>query len=95
MTNAVYGFTSMLINLLKDHQPDRLAVAFDRPEPTFRHDLTPTYKAQRESAPDILRQQMGLVREVLEVLAIPVLDLAGFEADDIIATLGHAGARPW
>ncbi len=91
VTNAVYGFTSMLIYLLKDQQPDRIVVAFDRPEPTFRHELTPTYKAQRESAPDILRQQMGLVREVLEVLTIPVLDKAGFEADDIIATLATRG----
>ena len=91
VTNAVYGFTSMLIYLLRDQQPDRIVVAFDRPEPTFRHELTPTYKAQRESAPDILRQQMGLVREVLEVLTIPVIDKAGFEADDIIATLATRG----
>ena len=91
VTNAVYGFTSMLIYLLKEHQPDRIVVAFDRPEPTFRHELTPTYKAQREAAPDILRQQLGLVREVLEVLTMPVLDKAGFEADDIIATLATQG----
>ncbi|MXW75187.1 MAG: DNA polymerase I [Acidimicrobiaceae bacterium] len=91
VTNAVYGFTSMLIYLLKEHEPDRIVVAFDRPEPTFRHELTPTYKAQRESAPDILRQQMGLVREVLDVLAMPVLDKAGYEADDIIATLATQG----
>ncbi len=91
VTNAVYGFTSMLIYLLREHEPDRIVVAFDRPEPTFRHELTPTYKAQRESAPDILRQQMGLVREVLEVLAMPVLDKAGYEADDIIATLATRG----
>ena len=70
VTNAVFGFTSMLINLMKDHEPDHVAVAFDRPEPTFRHEMTPTYKAQRESAPDILRQQMGLVREVLEAMAM-------------------------
>ncbi len=87
VTNAVFGFTSMLINLMKDHEPDLIAVAFDRPEPTFRHEMTPTYKAQRESAPDILRQQMGLVREVLEALALPSLEIVGFEADDIIATL--------
>ena len=87
VTNAVFGFTSMLINLMKDHEPDLVAVAFDRPEPTFRHEMTPSYKAQRESAPDILRQQMGLVREVLDGLAMPSLDLVGFEADDIIATL--------
>jgi DNA polymerase-1 len=87
VTNAVFGFTSMLINLLRDHQPDAIAVAFDRPEPTFRHDLVPTYKAQREEAPDILRQQLGLVRRVLESLGIPMIDRAGFEADDVIATL--------
>ena len=65
VTNAVYGFTAMLIYLLKEHQPDGVIVAFDRPEPTFRHVQIPTYKAQREEAPDILRQQMGLVREVI------------------------------
>ena len=87
VTNAVYGFTSMLVNLLKDHQPDGIAVAFDRPEPTFRHELVPDYKAGRSAAPDILRQQMGLVRQVVEALAIPIIEIAGFEADDVIATL--------
>ncbi len=91
VTNAVFGFTSMLINLMKDHTPDRIGVAFDRPEPTFRHEMTPSYKAQRESAPDILRQQMGLVREVLDALRIPSIDVVGYEADDIIATLATAG----
>ncbi len=87
VTNAVYGFTSMLINLLKDHHPDRIAVAFDRPEPTFRHEMISDYKAGRAEAPDILRQQMGLVRQVVNALRIPTVELAGFEADDIIATL--------
>src|ERR1700730_6730538 len=87
VTNAVFGFTSMLINLLKDHQPDHIAVAFDRPEPTFRHKLIDTYKAGRAETPDILRQQMGLVRQVVETLHIPLLELAGYEADDIVATL--------
>ncbi len=91
VTNAVFGFTSMLINLLRDHQPDALAVAFDRPEPTFRHDAEPTYKAQREAAPDILRQQMGLVRDVLDVLRFTQIEKPGVEADDIIATLATAG----
>src|SRR3954471_10224645 len=63
VTNAVFGFTSMFINLLKDHKPDVVIAAFDRPEPTFRHEANPTYKANRNEAPDILRQQMGLVRE--------------------------------
>ena len=71
VTNAVFGFTSMLINLLKDHQPDRVAVAFDRPEPTFRHEMVTDYKAGRTAAPDILRQQLGLVRQVIEALTHP------------------------
>jgi DNA polymerase-1 len=87
VTNAVYGFTSMLVNLLRDHGSERVAVAFDRPEPTFRHERVETYKANRDAAPDILRQQMGLVRQVLESLGIPILEKAGFEADDILATL--------
>ncbi len=87
VTNAVFGFTSMLINLLRDHQPDQVAVCLDRPEPTFRHQAIPTYKAGRAEAPDILRQQLGLVRQVVEVLNLPVLELSGFEADDLIATL--------
>ena len=86
VTNAVFGFTSMLINVLKDHTPDGVLVAFDRPEPTFRHEAEPLYKAQREAAPDILRQQMGLVREVLDAVGITAIDLSGWEADDIIAT---------
>ena len=91
VTNAVYGFTSMLINLLKDHSPELIAVAFDRAEPTFRHKRTPTYKAQRDETPNRLLEQLGIVREMLDLLAIPVLDKAGFEADDIIATLATRG----
>ncbi|MEX2293182.1 MAG: DNA polymerase I [Acidimicrobiales bacterium] len=91
VTNAVYGFTSMLVNLLRDHQPDGIAVALDLPAPTFRHERVTTYKANREAAPDILRQQMGLVREVVTSLGIPILEVAGFEADDVIATLATEG----
>jgi len=87
VTNAVYGFTSMLVNLLKDHEPDRIAVAFDRPEPTFRHAMIPDYKAGRAETPDILRQQLGLVRQVVDTLGMPVVDAPGYEADDVIATL--------
>ena len=86
VTNAVYGFVSMLSLMLKEHRPAGLVVAFDRSEPTFRHEAEPTYKAQRESAPEILRQQLGIVREVLSALGVTVLELAGFEADDLIAT---------
>ncbi|WP_436795735.1 DNA polymerase I [Actinospongicola halichondriae] len=87
VTNAVFGFTSMLINMLRDHPSDGVVVAFDRPEPTFRHERVADYKAGRAETPDILRQQMGLVREVIEVLGITMVDQAGVEADDILATL--------
>jgi len=87
VTNAVFGFTSMFINLVRDHQPDAIAVAFDRPEPTFRHDQDPEYKANRIAAPDILRQQLPLVRQVIETLGVTAIEKAGVEADDIIATL--------
>ena len=94
VTNAVYGFTSMLVNLLKDHQPDQVVATFDRPEPTFRHEMIADYKAGRAQAPDILRQQMGLVRQVIETLRIPLVELVGYEADDLIATLAtQAAAR--
>lgn len=93
ITNAVFGFTSMLLNLVRDHRPDRVVVTFDRPGPTFRHEMVDTYKANRESAPDILRQQMGLVRQVVETFALPMIDAEGFEADDVIATLATQAAE--
>jgi DNA polymerase-1 len=89
VTNAVFGFTSMLAYLLKDQRPDGVMVAFDRPEKTFRHEANALYKAQREAAPDILRQQMGLVREVLDALHVNVVELPGYEADDILATVAE------
>jgi DNA polymerase I len=92
LTNAVFGFTSMFMYVMKEQRPDQVLVAFDRPEPTFRHDADPTYKAQRESAPDPLRQQMGLVRQVLDALGVAVCELAGFEADDVIATAAEQAA---
>jgi DNA polymerase-1 len=87
VTNAVFGFNSMLTLLLREYQPDGIAVAFDRPEPTFRHAMVDDYKGGRNAAPDILRQQMGLVRQLVDTMKIPALELAGYEADDIIATL--------
>jgi DNA polymerase-1 len=92
VTNAVFGFTSMLINLLKDHQPDQLVATFDRPEPNFRHQLVDHYKEGRKETPDILRQQMGLARQLVETLHIPLVDAPGYEADDVIATLATKAA---
>ena len=86
-TNAVYGFTAMLINVLRDEKPTRVAVAFDRSEPTFRHEKYVEYKAGRTKAPDEFRSQISLIFEVLDALGIRHLSAAGYEADDIIATL--------
>ncbi len=87
VTNAVYGFTSMLIRLLTDERPDVVAVAFDTREPTWRHKYFKEYKANRDATPDELISQMPLVKEVLTALAIPIFELPGHEADDILATL--------
>ena len=86
-TNAVLGFTSMLVNLVKDQKPDMVVATFDRPEPTFRHLRNPEYKAQRDKTPDILIQQMGLIRQLVDTLKIPTVYATGFEADDVIGTL--------
>jgi len=77
----------MLLNLIKDQEPDGIVVAFDRPEPTFRHEMLPEYKAQRDPTPELLIQQFDLVREVLAALKVPAVDLVGFEADDVLATI--------
>jgi DNA polymerase I len=86
-TNAVYGFTAMLINVLRDEKPTHVAVAFDRGEPTFRHETYVEYKAGRTKAPDEFRSQVSLIFEVLDALGIKHLSAPGYEADDIIATL--------
>ncbi len=87
VTNAVFGFTSMLINLLRDESPTHLAVAFDVSRQTFRTEVFEDYKANRLTTPDEFRGQVELVKEVLAALSIPVLDKEGYEADDVIATL--------
>ncbi len=86
-TNAVYGFTAMLINLLRDEQPSHIAAAFDVSRQTFRVDKYPEYKAGRSSTPDEFRGQIDITKEVLAALGITVLAEPGFEADDLIATL--------
>jgi DNA polymerase I len=86
-TNAVYGFTAMLINVLRDEQPTHVAVAFDRSEPTFRHEQWVEYKANRRETPADFRNQLSLIFEVLDALGIQRMSVPGYEADDIIATL--------
>ncbi len=86
-TNAVYGFTAMLINLLRDEQPSHIAAAFDVSRQTFRKEKYPEYKEGRSATPDEFRGQIDITKEVLVALGITVLAEQGFEADDIIATL--------
>ena len=86
-TNAVYGFTSMLINVLRDEQPTHLAVAFDVGRTTFRSEIYAGYKANRSESPTDFRGQVSLIQEVLAALHVPVVTAEGFEADDVIATL--------
>lgn len=86
-TNAVYGFLSMLSNIVSEEKPDSIAVAFDVGRKTFRTEMFPDYKAQRESAPEEFRGQVDLVRDVLTTLGITTLSRENFEADDILATL--------
>ena len=86
-TNAVYGFTSMLINILRDEQPTHLAVAFDVGRKTFRSEIFAEYKANRAESPTDFRGQVSLVQEVLGALRVPVITAEGYEADDVIATL--------
>lgn len=91
-TNAVYGFTSMLINVLRDEQPTHLAVAFDVSRQTFRSEQYAEYKANRSASPPEFSGQVALIKEVLDALNIVHIERDGFEADDIIATLARQGA---
>src|SRR5437763_11770546 len=93
VTNAVYGFTSMLAKVLADEKPDQIAVAFDAPGgSTIRIELDPEYKAGRKETPDLFRSQLPLIHEVLEALEIKQLEVPGVEADDVIATLATRAA---
>ena len=89
-TNAVYGFTSMLINALRDEDPTHLAVAFDVSRQTFRTEVYGDYKATRSATPDAFRGQVDLIRDVLTAMGIRWIELDGYEADDVIATLATA-----
>lgn len=87
VTNAAYGFTSILLKTIKELKPDYMAAAFDLAGPTFRHEQFEEYKSHRVKAPEELYRQIPLVKEVLSAFGIPVYELAGFEADDLIGTL--------
>ena len=93
VTNAVYGFTSMLIKLLGDEAPEAMAVAWDVKGPTFRNEAYPEYKAQRDRAPDLFTGQLPLIDDVLTAMGIYQVRIAGFEADDVIATLAERAKK--
>ncbi len=91
-TNAVYGFLNIMFKILEEEQADHLAVAFDLKEPTFRHNMFAEYKGTRKPMPEELREQVPLMKEVLQAMGVPILTLPGFEADDILGTVAKRQA---
>ena len=87
VTNALHGFVSMLVYMVREHRPSALAVAFDPPGGTFRHDLVVGYKEGRAETPDPLLPQFDMIRRVLKTMNVPVVEVPGYEADDVLATL--------
>lgn len=92
-TNAVYGFLNIMFRILEEEKPDYLAVAFDRHEPTFRHELYRDYKGTRKPMPTELREQVPLMKELLTAMGIRILEHAGWEADDILGSLARLSER--
>lgn len=88
-TNAIYGFLNILIKLINDHKPDYIMAAFDLKAPTFRHKLYKEYKANRKGMPEELAAQMPVMKDILSDMNIPILQLEGYEADDIIGTVSR------
>ena len=91
-TNAVYGFLNIMFKILEEEKADHLAVAFDLKEPTFRHEKFPEYKGTRKPMPEELREQVPLMKEVLAAMGVPIMTMAGYEADDILGTLAKRNA---
>jgi len=87
LVNAVYGFASILLSVIRELKPTHIAVAFDLDKPTFRHQEFTEYKAQRQKTEEELKNQIGRVKEVVKTLNIPIFEVEGFEADDVIGTL--------
>ncbi len=90
---AVYGFASMILKVMADYKPTYIACTFDTPVPTFRHDAYADYKAQRPEMPDDLKPQFGRVKELLDAFGIPIYELDGYEADDVLGTLSLQAAE--
>ncbi|MBI2341339.1 MAG: DNA polymerase I [Deltaproteobacteria bacterium] len=91
-TNAIYGFANMLLKLLRDEKPTHLAIVFDSGKPSFREEIYPQYKANREEPPDDLKQQFPHIPRIVEAMNIPSISIEGVEADDVIGTIARAAA---
>jgi DNA polymerase-1 len=89
---AALTFVRIVLQLLEKHKPSHIACVFDTPEPTFRHELYPEYKANRDAMPEDLRPQIPLIRDLIEALSIPIVELHGYEADDVMGTLARQSA---
>ena len=92
-TSAVYGFTSALLDLLSKENPTHIAVCFDLPEPTERHEIFPEYKANRDATPEAIKLAVPFIHRILEAFKIPALGVPGFEADDVIGTLAKKAEK--
>ena len=92
-TSAIFGFVNTLMKILNDERPDHIAVVFDTKEPTFRHAMYEPYKATREKMPEDMSSQLGKLKEVVEAFNVPLLELPGYEADDIMGTLARKAEK--
>ena len=91
-TSAIFGFINTLEDILKSMNPDYIAIAFDPAGPTFRHEVYPEYKAQREATPEDIRRSVPIIKEVIRAYNIPILEVPGYEADDVIGTVAKRAA---
>ena len=92
-TSAIFGFVNTLEELLKKEQPTHIAVAFDPSGPTFRHEMYEQYKAQREETPEVIRQSVPIIKDIIRAYNIPLLEVSGYEADDVIGTIAQQAAQ--
>ena len=92
-TSAIFGFVNILEDVLKKENPSHVAIAFDPKGPTFRHEAFEQYKAQREETPEVIRQSVPIIRDIIEAYNIPILEVPGYEADDVIGTISKQAAQ--
>lgn len=92
-TSAIFGFVNSLEDVLKREAPSHIAVVFDPPGPTFRHEAFEQYKAQREETPEVIRQSIPVIKDIIRAYNIPILEVPGYEADDVIGTIAGKAAR--